>query len=463
MYLFNVNQDFMPFELTDKYLNQLRDVIDANDSNQTLELIENLHPADIAELFDEISIDDAKYIYLLLDNEIAADVLVELEEDVRDKFLKILPSEVIAQHLNDNIDSDDAADIIGELSEEKQEEVLSKIDDREQAGDIADLLNYDEDTAGGLMAKELISVNENRDVLSCIEEIRRQAEEVDQVYNIYVVDDNNILKGVLSLKKLVVSPSSTKISSICTTDVISVRADKDADDVAIIMEKYDLVSIPVVDSIGRLIGRITIDDVVDVMREEAEKDYQMISGISEDVEHSDSPWLLTRARLPWLLIGLVGGIIGSRVIAHYEVDLGLYPEMVFFLPLIAAMGGNVGVQSSAIIVQGLANNTITNVRTINKLSKELLVALINGIVCSGLIFAYNFFVSDTFMLTVTVSVALFAVIIFASLFGTFVPLVLNRLKVDPALATGPFITTVNDIMGLFIYLMAGRILFELFV
>ncbi|HBF87586.1 MAG TPA: magnesium transporter [Bacteroidales bacterium] len=452
----------MNFELTDDFLDQLRDVISTENKEKTLELIEKLHPADIAEMFDEISIDDAKYIYLLLEKEIAADVFVELEDDLRDKFLKILPSEVIAKQLIHNIESDDAADIIGELSEKKQEEVLSQIHDREQAGDIVDLLNYDEDTAGGVMAKELISVNENSDVQSCIEEIRRQAENIEHIYNVYVVDDNNILKGLLSLKRLVVSSPSTKIATICTPDVMSVRVDKPADEVGIIMQKYDLVSIPVVDSIGRLLGQITIDDIVEVMREEAEKDYQMISGISEDVEHSDSPWLLTRARLPWLLIGLIGGIIGSRVIAYYEVDLGIYPEMIFFLPLIAAMGGNVGVQSSAIIVQGLANNSITNVRTINKLSKEFLVAFINGIVCSSLIFAYNYFVSDTFILTVTVSVALFAVIIFASLFGTFVPLALNRFKIDPALATGPFITTVNDIMGLFIYLLAGRILFSLF-
>jgi magnesium transporter len=279
---------------------------------------------------------------------------------------------------------------------------------------------------------------------------------------VYVVDDGGILKGTLSLKKLLLVHSSTKIKNIANTDVIFVKTSTPDEEVANIMQKYDLVTLPVVDTIGRLKGRITIDDVVDVMREEADKDFQMVSGITEDIEPHDNVWLLTRARLPWLLIGLVGGVLAAEVIANYEDSLRIYPEMAFFIPLITAMGGNVGVQSSSIVVQALANNTLSMESTFKKVLKEFSVAIINGISLSSLIFGYNLLVSDSFALTLTVSSALFSVVLFASIFGTFIPLLLNRLKIDPALATGPFITTINDIAGLAIYLVVGRILYTVF-
>jgi len=450
------------FELTKRYIEELKDLIQAGEEKKVLQLIGDLHAADIAEIYDEISIEEVKFLFLLLDGEMAADVLAELDEDDREKFLKILPSDVIARQFIDKMDSDDAADVIADLSEEKKEEVLLHIDDVDQAGEIVELLAYDEDTAGGLMAKELIKVNENWTILTCLKEMSKQAADVDEVYYVYVVDDNDILKGTVSLKKMLLSQNRSKIKDISNTDVISVKTDTPSEEVAIIMKKYDLVALPVIDSIGRLMGRITIDDVVDVIKEEAEKDYQMASGISEDVESTDNVWLLTRARIPWLLIGLLGGVLVAKVIGLYEIDLGMYPEMAFFIPLIAAMGGNVGVQSSAIIVQGLANNTLGIESTFTKLMKELTVAIINGITLSGLIFLYNVLATDSFALTLTVSIALFSVIIFASLFGTFIPLLLDRMKIDPALATGPFVTTLNDIMGLFIYLLIGRILYGVF-
>lgn len=452
----------MQFELTKDYIDQLLAHIEAKNEVAVHEMVKDLHPADIAEIYDELNIDQAKFIQVMLDGEKAADVIIELEEEDRERFLEALPSEVIAKQLIDKMDSDDAADLISELSEQKQEEVISHIEDLEQAGDIVDLLNYDEDTAGGLMAKELITVNENWNIMTCLKEMRKQAENIDEVYYVYVVDDNNVLKGTLSLKRLLLTQTNRKISNIINTDVISVKTDTPSEEVANIMDKYDLVALPVVDALNRLVGRITIDDVVDVIREEAERDYQLMSGITQDVESTDSAWVLTRARIPWLFIGLFGGIIGALVIGNYETDLGIYPQMAFFIPLIAAMGGNVGVQSSSIIVQALANNSMGFESIGRKLFKELGVAAINGVILSAVIFAYNFFFSDSFALTITVSTSLFSVIIFASMFGTFVPMFLDRLKVDPALATGPFITTVNDIMGLFIYLMIGRAFFALF-
>ena len=449
----------MQFELTKEFLYQLNNAVEKSVEVAVLKLIDGLHPADIAEILDEQTNKEARAFYQFLSEELAADTLVELDEDTREKFLASFSSEEIAEKIIDKLDSDDAADVIGELSEEKQDEVISHIEDVTQASDIIDLLHYDEHTAGGLMGKELVKVNINWDIATCIKKLRFQSEEIEEVYTVYVVDDNDILKGIISLKRLILAPDNKRVKDISNEDIISVKGDVTSEEVAQVMDKYDLVVIPVVDEIGRLLGRITIDDVVDVIKEEAEKDYQMASGISENVESSDSAWVLTRARLPWLLIGLLGGILGARVIEAYEGQIQVHPEMAFFIPLIAAMAGNVGVQSSAIVVQGLANNSLGLDGLWRKLFKELLVGLMNGLVCGIIIFLYNFFFSDDLTLSLIVSISLLSVIVFAAIFGTLVPLLLNKYKIDPALATGPFITTVNDVFGLFFYFFIGYLMY----
>lgn len=450
------------FELTREFIVELRQAIKLSDEKKSLQLIEDYHAADLADLYNELNIEEARFLYLLLDDELAADVLTELDEDDRERFLEVLPGELIAQKFIDHMDSDDAADVIGVLDEEKKQEVLFHLDDVEQAGDIVDLLAYDEDTAGGLMGKEMVEVNENWTILTCLKELGRQADEVDEVYYLYVVSDDNVLLGIVSLKQMLLSSNSLKVKNIIEDDIISVNTETPSEEVAQIMEKYDLVALPVIDSIGRLVGRITIDDIVDVIREEAEKDYQMASGLIDEVEYTDKVLTITRARLPWLLIGLAGGVFGALLLGNFEESLRIYPEMAFFIPLIAAMGGNVGIQSSAIIVQGLANNTLRTDRTMHKLGKEFMVALLNGFLLAILIFIYNYFVSDSFALTITVSVSVAAVVVFAALFGTLIPLALNKFKIDPALATGPFITTMNDIVGLLIYMMIGRGFYTIF-
>ncbi len=452
----------MNFELTREYIERLREIIEARDEATAITMMRELHAADIAEIYISLSIEEARFLYLLLEGEKASDVLAELEEDDREKFLRALPSEVIAEQFIHHMDSDDAADVIADLPEEKKEEVLQYLKNVEQAGDIVDLLSYDEDSAGGLMAKEMIRVNENWNISTALKEIRKQAGEVDEVYFVYVVDDDGILRGTLSLKKLLLSEPHQKIRFLFKPDVISVRTDAPTEEVVSVMSKYNLVVLPVVDSIGRLLGRITIDDVVDVIQEEAERDYQMASGLSADVEPGDSPWMMTRARLPWLLIGLLGGILVALVISRFEGDIKINPQVAFFIPLIGAMAGNIGIQSSAIIVQSIAANSPGIDRTMRKLAKEFLVALMNGTVLAGLILIYNFLTADSLALTFTVGLSLFVVIIFSSLFGTFIPLALNKLKLDPALATGPFITTMNDIMGLVIYFVMGRIMYGIF-
>ena len=429
-----------------------------------LALIEPLRPVDIAEIINEQDLEEAIAFYVFLSEEQAADVLIELDEDVRERFLKSLSSEQIAKQFIDNMDSDDAADLLAELPVEKKNEVISHIEDIEQASDIIDLLNYPEDTAGGLMAKELVKINIDWDIKTSINELRRQTQEVENVYTVYVVDDRDMLQGIISLKRLLLTPDKNKVRDIYNDKVISVKVDLKDEEVGQVMEKYDLVVVPVIDEIGRLVGRITIDDIVDVIKEEAEKDYQLASGISENVEYSDNLWLQTRARLPWLLVGLMGGIVSSNVISTYEGAIQIHPEMAFFIPLIAAMGGNVGVQSSALVVQGLANKSLGLDGIWSKVFKEMLIGLTNGLVCSGLLLLYNLFFPEqiNWAITSTVSIALLSVIIFAGIFGTLIPILLHKYKVDPALATGPFITTTNDIFGIFLYFYIGHLLYAVF-
>ncbi len=451
----------MQFELSLEFIEHLQDAISKKDVAYLQAQLKELYPVDIALVLNRLDVEEANYLYDIIDEDIASDVLLEMEEDKREALLATFSTKEIAEQL-DNMESDDAADMINELPEEIQDEVLSQIEDIEQASDIADLLNFEEGTAGSLMAKELVSVYAHETVSACIDEIRKQAESVDVMYAVYVVDENEKLIGMLSLKKLIISHPLAKIEEIYDADIISVKTSSSSEEVAELIQKYDLVVIPVIDQLGRLVGRITIDDVVDVMREEAEKDIQRMSGISDDVDSNDNIWRLSKARIPWLLVGMCGGIIGSRIISSYEGQIHLRPEMAFFIPLIGATGGNVGVQSSSIIVQGLANNTMISEKLAPKLLKELSVGLINGIICSGLILGYNMLISESWALAATVSVALFTVIICASFLGTFVPLTMHRFKINPALATGPFVTTLNDIIGISIYFLVGRLLYDIF-
>ena len=442
-------------EINSAYIEELTTLIENQNSTKLVTILEELHIADIAEIIEDLSSDNAKYLFnLITDEERSAAILVELEDDTRENLLANLTAKEIAEEVIDKLESDDAADVIGELSDETQEKVLSHIEDIEHANDISDLLNYPEDSAGGLMAKELIKVNENWNTVQCLKEMRKQADDVKKVYTIYVVDDDNKLLGLLSLRRLLLTERSIAIKNIITTEIISVKATTDDEDVANIMQKYDLVALPVIDDSGRLIGRITIDDVMDVAKEEAEKDYQLASGISEDVESKDTIWELTRARLPWLLIGMIGGLLGAKVIGIFDLERNF--ELAFFIPLIAAMGGNVGVQSAAIVVQGLANDSLKMENLFHKLFKELGVGLLNGIICSLIILVATFGLGYPMELSLTVSISLLTVIVFAALFGVFIPLTLEKYKIDPALATGPFITTVNDVLGLFIYFWIGQ-------
>jgi len=441
-------------EITSKFLKQVSTLIKSREQAAIIKIFLEIHPADIAEIIENLNDDEGQYIFEILESQKSADTIIELEDEIRDNFLSELSPKEIAEDLIEKLESDDAVDIISDLSEDKKNKVLTYIEDKSQYNNITDLLSYDTNTAGGLMAKELIKVNENWSTVECLAEMRKQAKRIKKVHTIYIIDNNNILLGLLSLRNLLVSEKSTPIKSIIKKDIISVKSYEKKEVVANIMNKYDLVVLPVVDKNNKLLGRITIDDVIDYVKEDAEKDYQMASGISEDIESNDNIFELTRARLPWLIIGMVGGILGAKIIGVFDLENNF--ELAFFIPLIAAMGGNVGVQSAAIVVQGLANNNLQSNNISNKLIREFGVGLLNGIICSIIILFVTIILGFSFALSITVSISLLSVIIFAAIFGTFIPLILNKNNIDPALATGPFITTVNDILGLIIYFSIGQ-------
>ena len=444
------------FQLTDKLIEQVEQLIDQQEDKALKKLLDDFHYADIAEILDELNLDQAMYIIKLLGSETTSDILMELDEDNREKVLKNLSAKEIANEIEE-LDTDDAADIISELPEDRQQDVISKIEDEEHKAEITELLSYDDDTAGGLMAKELVKVYETWTVAGCLRRIRSQAKEVTRVHSVYVVDKQDKLIGRLSLKDLIVAKSEQKIAEIYISNVDFVNVTENAEDVARIMAKYDLEAIPVVDENQVLLGRITIDDIVDVLKEEADKDYQLAAGITQDVEADDSIIELTRARLPWLFLGLVGGIGAFLIMEGFQDTFNKYAVLFFFTPLIAAMAGNVGVQSSAIIVQGLANDDVKG--SINsRLIKEMLLAALNGVILAIFLFLFVWITKGEINTAFAISVSLVVVIIIAGLIGTFVPLFLNKRGIDPAIATGPFITTSNDIFGILIYFWIAKLI-----
>jgi len=447
----------MSFKISREFIEQIQRCIESKNDKELAFLLKDMHHADIAEILDQLEFEHASYIFKILDSETTAEVLLDIDEDLREDILNSLSPKEIAEEL-DEMDTDDAADIIAELSEEIKDEVILELEDVEHAKDIVELLRYDEDTAGGLMGKELVKVKENWNVLTCVIEMRKQAEHVTRVHSIYVVDDQDRLKGRLSLKDLLTTSTKTPISEVYIRKVDYVRVDTKDTEVARIMQKYDLEAIPVVDELGHLVGRITIDDIVDVIKEEADQDYQLAAGISQDVQADDSILDLTKARLPWLILALLGSFITVKVIGIFDAALENHGSLFFFTPLIAAMAGNVGVQSSAIVVQGLANRTLSG-SIWKRLAKEIGLSLLNGIILATILFlGSHFLLGFEYILGVTVTFALISVILVASLLGTFIPITLNRYGIDPALATGPFITTSNDICGILIYFSIAKLI-----
>ena len=447
-----------PFQLNDEILSQFKSDIEQRNANALKKRAGEYHYADLAEIVDELSIDEGIYLIKLLDSEKTSDVLTEVDEDIRESILELLSVKEIAEEVEE-LDTDDAVDLIAELPEARQAEVIAQIEDEERVQDIQELLTYDEDSAGGLMAKELVKVNENWTITKCVREMRTQASEVKRVHSIYVVDDENKLIGRLSLKDLLTANDKAKIKNVYIPKVDYVNISEQGEEVAKLMAKYDLEAVPVVDNEKRLLGRITIDDIVDFIKEEADKDYQLAAGIASDVEADDSIVDLTRARLPWLILGLVGGLGSVFILEGFEqvMQHPSYKTLFFFTPLIAAMAGNVGVQSSAIIVQGLANDIVKG-SLFNRLMKEVGLSLINGIALSTLLLLFGYFTGLETSISLTIALSMLCVIVVSALVGTFVPIILDRNNIDPAIATGPFITTSNDIFGIFLFFYIAKVI-----
>ena len=446
------------FELSKELIDNISDLILNKNNKEIKKIVKTLHYADLAELINELKFDESLYLLKLIDSDKTSDVLTELDDDLRERVLKEFSEKEIAGEIKE-LDSDDAVDILSELSEEKKEKVISLIKDENITENIRELLNYDEDTAGGLMAKELISVNENWSVLKCLREIRKQAKDITRVHSIYVLNKKEELIGRLSLKDLIMSPSKKKIKQIYIPKVDYVNVNDSGEDVAKLMRKYDLEAIPVINDDRQLLGRITIDDIVDFIKDEAEEDYLLAAGVSNDVEADDSIFELSKARLPWLILGLFGGLGSVFILESFEEIMASESlrALFFYTPLIAAMAGNVGVQSSAIVVQGLANDLIKG-SVLKRLIKEVSLTVLNGIILSLLIIGFGQIVNQPIEMSLTISVSMIFVIIVAALIGTAVPIILDKLDIDPAIATGPFITTGNDVIGILLFFYTAKII-----
>ena len=446
------------FELSKEIIQEISQLISNKKNKEIKKKVKEIHYADLAEIINELNFQESIYLIKLIDSDKTSDVLTELDEDVREKILERLSVKEIAGEIKE-LDSDDAADILSELSDEKQEKVISLIKDENITDNIRELLNYEEDSAGGLMAKELISVNENWSVLTCLREIRKQAKDITRVHSIYVLNKKKVLIGRLSLKDLITSPSKSKIKEIYIPKVDYVNVNDSADEVAKLMSKYDLEAIPVVNNKTELLGRITIDDIVDYIKDEAEEDYFLAAGISNDVEADDSILELTKARLPWLILGLFGGLGSVFILESFESIMATKElrALFFYTPLIAAMAGNVGVQSSAIVVQGLANDQIKG-SLVSRLIKEISLTLLNGIILSLIIILFGLSINQSLEMSITISVSMILVIIVAALIGTSVPIILEKFGIDPAIATGPFITTGNDVIGILLFFYIAKII-----
>ena len=445
------------FKINDELISKIKKLIEDNNRDKLLSSLADIHYADLAEIFELLGTTEVIFLVKIFDKQKIADALAEIDEDLREIILEKLSAKEIAEKIVE-LDTDDATDVISELTEERQERVFSQIKDAELTDDIKELLKYDEDTAGGLMAKELVSVNENLSISKCLDEIRKQAKSVTRVHSIYVVDSKNRLKGRLSLKDVVTAKSRSKVRDIYIPNVDYVTVDQEGEDVAKIMSKYDLEAIPVTNKRKTLLGRITIDDIVDLIKDEAEKDYQLAAGISSEVEVNDSIFQLTKARLPWLFLGLLGGLGSVFILKDFEQIMNQpnLRNLFFYTPLIAAMAGNVGVQSSAIIVQGLANDLVKG-SLLNRLFKEVGLSLINGFALSVILIIFGQIVNQDLFMSLTIAGSMMGVIIIAALVGTFVPIILDKQGIDPAIATGPFITTANDIFGIFLFFYIAKI------
>ncbi len=433
-----------------RLIDEVEGLIEQEKFDALKKLVEEMRPADVADLIEHLGADERIIIFQLLEPEDAGDVLVEIESPIQERILRNLDNKAISNIVAE-MDSDDAADLVGDLPADRAKEVIDAVDDH-ISEELEKLLPFPEDTAGGIMALEFLAVKSDVTVGDAIKTIREKGRDIENLYFIWVTDDFQRLVGVISLKDLIVEPEDRKVSDIMNPDVISVGVDTDQEEVANLVRRYDLVNIPVVDDYFRLVGRITHDDIMDVIEEENDEDMSLMAGVIDQEITEESTIKISRARLPWLIAALFGGVLAAVIINQFKATLEMMIALSFFFPVVMAMGGNTGTQAATIVVRGLATGDIGLVNIGKRLWMELRVALINGIICGGILgLIVGFWVKD-YRLGLIVNAALFLIIVISGLIGTAVPLALKRLNVDPALAAGPFVTTSNDILSLLIYL-----------
>jgi magnesium transporter len=441
----------MSVPFTERLIEDVRRFIKEQDKTSLGKLIDDMRPADVADLVEHLDHEERLYIVELLMPEDAGEVLLEMEPPVQERILDSLDADAISKIVQE-LDSDDAADLVGDLPAERVKEIIDSVE-TEVREDLRKLLPYPEDTAGGLMALEYVAVNANATVREAVEMLREKREEVEDLYSIFVVDDFQRLAGLVSLKDLVLEPPERKIKEIMNPEIISVNVYTDQEQVAQLFRKYDLVSVPVVDEHHHLVGRITHDDILDVIEEEADEDMSLMAGVMHQEIAEESPMRISRARLPWLVLGLFGGILAAIVINQFEDSLQKVIALTFFFPVIMAMGGNTGTQAATVAVRGLATGDISFMHLGRRIAVEMKVAFFNGLVCALILgVVVSIWVSDL-RLGGVVAFSLILIIMYSALVGAAVPIVLRRLNIDPALASGPFVTTSNDIISLLIYLL----------
>jgi len=443
-----------------KLIDDVKRYIAEKDTSSISKIIDSLRAADLADLVEHLDPAERMFIVEFMTPANAGEMLVEIEPPVQEKILKELDSKSISEIIQ-RLASDDAADLVGDLPPEVLREIIARVS-KDVSRDLEKLLPFDEDSAGGIMALEFVAVDENATVQDAIEMIRTKREEVGNLYHVWVIDRFQRLVGVVSLKDLVISPPGTQVREIMNPEVIAVEVSADQEEVVHLVRKYDLVNIPVVDEHRRLVGRITYDDILDALEEEVDEDFSLMAGVLDQEITEESTVKISRARLPWLIAGLLGGILAAGVINHFEDSLEKLVALAFFFPVIMAMAGNTATQAATVVVRGLATGDISLVHIGRRLLLEVKVALINGIICGALLgFIAGFWLGD-YRLGAVMMLSMVLIVLFSGFIGCSVPITLKRLHADPALGTGPFVTTSNDILGLFIYLGLVTLFFKYF-
>jgi magnesium transporter len=441
-------------------LKQVELLIEKNDDIKLSEYIERIHYADLSEIIMELDDEKRNIVFAVLSIEDAAKVLEEIDSDV---FVSLMSSLSIEQkrRLIDIMSLDDIVDQLGELSETEQKDIISHMD-IEDAKDVKELLVYEDDTAGGIMTTDYIAVGKNLTAYKAIESLRKDAEDAETVYYVYVVDENEKLVGVMSLRELILASPTKKVEDIMNDNVIKVYVDEDQEDVARKVSKYDLLAIPVTDGNKMLKGIITVDDVIDVIEEEATEDILKFAGTSEEISGEENLLIKIfnsiKSRLPWLIVTIFGGLVSARIMSEFQGTLNANTTLALFVPILAGMGGNAGTQSSTITVRSIAMGNIVGKEAIRTVIQEISVGFFVGLICSAIVGIASFYLKGEMLLSVIVALAMWANMLTATFIGTIVPLIFKKIGVDPAVASAPFITTTVDITGLTIYFTLATIM-----